>query len=96
MARYYSNSFTDVEKQAAINLFLGVYCPEVHHARTVLWNLESDKFLHFPELKTGMMCRSVSMTQSYTCCTYCTTAPLYLRLCCTLTEGRNDVHVHGL
>lgn len=57
VARYYSNSFTDAEKQAAINLFLGVYCPEQHHSRTMLWNLESDKYLHFPELKTGMMYR---------------------------------------
>jgi hypothetical protein len=38
--RYYSNSFTDAEKQAAMNLFLGIYDPALHQ------RLESDYFLH--------------------------------------------------
>ncbi|KAI8914440.1 polyphosphoinositide phosphatase [Gorgonomyces haynaldii] len=42
--RYYSNSFTDAEKQAAMNLFLGIYQPKkslVH-----LWDLPTDFYLH--------------------------------------------------
>ncbi|KNC49343.1 SacI domain-containing protein [Thecamonas trahens ATCC 50062] len=42
--RYYSNSFTDAEKQEATNLFLGLYVPlpEKKH----LWALETDFYLH--------------------------------------------------
>lgn len=42
--RYYSNSFTDAEKQAAMNLFLGLYDPSV--ASQPLWDLPTDFFLH--------------------------------------------------
>jgi phosphatidylinositol 3,5-bisphosphate 5-phosphatase len=42
--RYYSNSFTDAEKQDAINLFLGVYKPE--HGKPPLWDLPTDFYLH--------------------------------------------------
>lgn len=46
--RYYRNSFTDAEKQQAINLFLGVYVPSEMHWATPLWVLESDYHLHNP------------------------------------------------
>ena len=48
VARYYSNSFTDAEKQAAINVFLGIFVP--HDGEPDLWSLESDYFLHFKEV----------------------------------------------
>jgi hypothetical protein len=42
--RYYSNSFTDAEKQHAINLFLGYY---VAKDNTIdLWDLSSDFYMH--------------------------------------------------
>ncbi|KND03050.1 phosphatidylinositol-3,5-bisphosphate 5-phosphatase [Spizellomyces punctatus DAOM BR117] len=43
--RYYSNSFTDAEKQDAINLFLGHYVPTAN-SNTPLWELVSDYYLH--------------------------------------------------
>lgn len=43
--RYYSNSFTDVEKQAAMNLFLGVYVPWIPN-QLPLWDLTTDFYLH--------------------------------------------------
>ena len=42
--RYYSNSFTDSEKQDAINLFLGNYVPGQHKIQ--LWDLLTDFHLH--------------------------------------------------
>lgn len=42
--RYYSNSFTDAEKQDAMNLFLGVYVPRTDHPP--LWELTTDFYLH--------------------------------------------------
>lgn len=44
MRRYYSNSFTDYEKQSAINLFLGNFVS--HQGKPTLWELENDFFLH--------------------------------------------------
>jgi hypothetical protein len=46
--RYYSNSFTDAEKQDSINLFLGNYIPWIQAPRDGLhlWELESDYYLH--------------------------------------------------
>lgn len=44
MKRYYSNSFTDAEKQDSINLFLGNFIP--YHQKGALWDLESDYHLH--------------------------------------------------
>ncbi|EGD78203.1 hypothetical protein PTSG_09081 [Salpingoeca rosetta] len=44
VARYYSNSFTDTDKQMAINLFLGKYRPTA--STTPLWLLDNDKLLH--------------------------------------------------
>lgn len=42
--RYYSNTFSDSDKQNAINLFLGVYSPTC--CRYPLWELPSDHLLH--------------------------------------------------
>ncbi|OQV11833.1 Polyphosphoinositide phosphatase [Hypsibius exemplaris] len=47
ISRYYSNTFSDFEKQAAINLFLGVFEPAALH-RVHLWDLQTDYFLHHP------------------------------------------------
>ncbi|KAJ3287826.1 phosphatidylinositol-3,5-bisphosphate 5-phosphatase [Rhizoclosmatium sp. JEL0117] len=42
--RYYSNSFTDAEKQYAINLFLGNFRPTPNGPK--IWDLPSDYYLH--------------------------------------------------
>jgi hypothetical protein len=46
--RYYSNSFTDAEKQDSINLFLGVFIPhrDVKSNGEHLWDIESDLLFH--------------------------------------------------
>ncbi|CAJ0927665.1 unnamed protein product, partial [Mesorhabditis belari] len=46
LSRYYSNTFGDYDKQAAINLFLGIYRPQIT-CQTSLWDLSSDYYLHF-------------------------------------------------
>ncbi|KAJ0085137.1 hypothetical protein Patl1_07187 [Pistacia atlantica] len=43
--RYYSNAYTDGEKQDAINLFLGYLKPQ--EGKPALWELDSDYYLHF-------------------------------------------------
>lgn len=43
--RYYSNSFTDAEKQDAINLFLGHFVPN-EQGHPSLWDLITDYYLH--------------------------------------------------
>ncbi|ERN03229.1 phosphoinositide phosphatase SAC1 isoform X2 [Amborella trichopoda] len=42
--RYYSNAYTDGEKQDAINLFLGYFQPQ--EGKPALWDLDSDYYLH--------------------------------------------------
>ncbi|CAN7042906.1 unnamed protein product [Brassica oleracea var. botrytis] len=42
--RYYSNTYTDGEKQDAINLFLGYIQPQ--DGKPALWELDSDYYLH--------------------------------------------------
>nr|GEV70849.1 phosphoinositide phosphatase SAC1 [Tanacetum cinerariifolium] len=42
--RYYSNAYTDGEKQDAINLFLGYFQPK--DGKPALWELDSDYYLH--------------------------------------------------
>ncbi|GAQ79856.1 Sac domain-containing Phosphoinositide Phosphatase [Klebsormidium nitens] len=42
--RYYSNAYTDAEKQDAINLFLGHFVPEEN--KPALWELDNDYYLH--------------------------------------------------
>lgn len=43
--RFYSNAYTDADKQMAINLFLGNFIPE--KGRPALWELDTDNYLHF-------------------------------------------------
>ncbi|XP_014670628.1 PREDICTED: polyphosphoinositide phosphatase-like isoform X2 [Priapulus caudatus] len=47
LSRYYSNTFSDADKQSAINLFLGVYRPE--KGKPNLWDLPTEYYLHHPE-----------------------------------------------
>lgn len=49
--RYYSNSFTDMAKQDAINIFLGHFVPKERHPP--LWELENDYYLHNFEVRNG-------------------------------------------
>ncbi|GFS32318.1 phosphoinositide phosphatase family protein [Actinidia rufa] len=42
--RYYRNTYTDGEKQDAINLFLGYFQPQ--EGKPALWELDSDYYLH--------------------------------------------------
>ncbi|BFZ10295.1 hypothetical protein BsWGS_13334 [Bradybaena similaris] len=44
LSRYYSNAFSDVEKQQAFNLFLGVFVPM--EGQPNLWDLLTDYYLH--------------------------------------------------
>ncbi|XP_013410779.1 polyphosphoinositide phosphatase-like, partial [Lingula anatina] len=44
LSRYYSNTFSDNEKQNAINVFLGVFQPQKGHA--AIWDLSTDYYLH--------------------------------------------------
>lgn len=49
LSRYYSNTFSDADKQNAINLFLGVYVP--HNKPRLMpdiWDLATDFYLHNP------------------------------------------------
>ena len=47
IVRHYHNSFQDVSKQDAINLFLGLYRPWERGRQTgELWDLQSDYYLH--------------------------------------------------
>jgi hypothetical protein len=49
ISRYYSNAFSDADKQNAINLFLGVYKPFLMHS-VPIWELTTDIYLHDPYL----------------------------------------------
>ncbi|XP_054811658.1 phosphatidylinositol-3-phosphatase SAC1 isoform X2 [Prosopis cineraria] len=44
ITRYYNNTYTDGEKQDAINLFLGYFQPR--DGKPALWELDSDYYLH--------------------------------------------------
>lgn len=48
ITRHYSNSFHDIEKQASVNLFLGIYKP-LKHPR--LWDFDSDSWVHHRPLR---------------------------------------------
>ena len=62
LRRLYANTYTDAEKQDAINLLLGNFVP--HAGTGHIWDLESDIYLHttgargfvLPRLKT-LRCR---------------------------------------
>ena len=44
LRRFYSNTYTDAEKQDALNLFLGNYIPLP--GQPAIWDLDSDYYLH--------------------------------------------------
>lgn len=44
LSRYYSNTFSDQEKQHTINLFLGLFIPE--EGKPQIWELFTDYYLH--------------------------------------------------
>ncbi|KAG9432803.1 polyphosphoinositide phosphatase isoform X1 [Apis mellifera carnica] len=44
LSRYYSNTFSDQEKQHTINLFLGLFIPE--EGKPPIWELLTDYYLH--------------------------------------------------
>ncbi|XP_065648224.1 polyphosphoinositide phosphatase isoform X2 [Hydra vulgaris] len=44
VSRYYSNAFTDTDKQQAINLFLGTYTP--NEKLPNIWDMVTDYYLH--------------------------------------------------
>nr|XP_033338065.1 polyphosphoinositide phosphatase isoform X2 [Megalopta genalis] len=44
LSRYYSNTFSDQEKQHTINLFLGLFIPE--EGKPPIWELVTDYYLH--------------------------------------------------
>ncbi|KAJ3203351.1 phosphatidylinositol-3,5-bisphosphate 5-phosphatase, partial [Dinochytrium kinnereticum] len=56
--RYYNNSFTDAEKQSAINLFLGNY--NFREGDPHLWEIQNDYYLH------NLGPKQVSRHRSYT------------------------------
>ncbi|KAL0351327.1 UNVERIFIED_CONTAM: Phosphoinositide phosphatase SAC1 [Sesamum calycinum] len=51
--RYYSNAYTDGEKQDAINLFLGYFQPQ--EGKPALWELDSDYYLHVSGIGDDIM-----------------------------------------
>nr|XP_002125633.1 polyphosphoinositide phosphatase [Ciona intestinalis] len=44
LSRYYTNTFSDADKQSAINLFLGVFRPQT--SESPMWELPTDHYLH--------------------------------------------------
>ncbi|XP_055682057.1 polyphosphoinositide phosphatase [Lutzomyia longipalpis] len=48
LSRYYSNTFSDTEKQHSINLFLGYYVPHENDSKqnSAIWELPSDYYMH--------------------------------------------------
>lgn len=44
LSRYYSNTFSDAEKQNAINLFLGLFIPD--ETKPQIWEYTSDYYFH--------------------------------------------------
>lgn len=51
LSRYYSNTFSDAEKQNTINLFLGLFVPDEN--RPQIWDYTSDYYFHFKPLNRG-------------------------------------------
>ncbi|EDV57744.1 polyphosphoinositide phosphatase [Drosophila erecta] len=46
LSRYYSNTFSDTEKQHSINLFLGIYKPSLTKQGPPIWELQTDYDMH--------------------------------------------------
>lgn len=64
LSRYYSNTFSDQEKQQSINLFLGHFVPyEPHEDGENLWDITNDYQLHNPIESYG--CSEKPLTMWY-------------------------------
>ncbi|XP_076064117.1 polyphosphoinositide phosphatase FIG4 [Oratosquilla oratoria] len=61
LSRYYSNTFSDTEKQNAINLFLGLYI--ANKAPVPIWELTTDYHLHHSLARGEKPCHSGSSSQ---------------------------------
>lgn len=53
LSRYYSNTFSDSEKQHTINIFLGIFIPD--RTKPPIWDMQTDYYLHqqFPNDKNN-------------------------------------------
>ncbi|KAK3098640.1 hypothetical protein FSP39_021482 [Pinctada imbricata] len=58
LSRYYSNTFSDLEKQQATNIFLGLYVPV--EGKLNIWELPTDYYLHNKDIIgiLGYLCKS--------------------------------------
>ncbi|XP_043543054.1 polyphosphoinositide phosphatase isoform X2 [Chiloscyllium plagiosum] len=63
LSRYYSNAFSDADRQDAINLFLGVFQPS--EGKFHLWELPTDYYLHHKNTME-LLCPKRSYTHWWT------------------------------
>uniref|UniRef100_A0A182XFD2 SAC domain-containing protein n=1 Tax=Anopheles quadriannulatus TaxID=34691 RepID=A0A182XFD2_ANOQN len=65
LSRYYSNTFSDTEKQHSINLFLGYYIPSKAEVNKTLhiWDLETDFYIHNSRFDEIRQISSIPLTQ---------------------------------
>lgn len=61
LSRYYSNAFSDADKQNAINLFLGIFVPDENKPN--VWELATDYYLHHLPAAGQIACHRRSYTQ---------------------------------
>lgn len=61
LSRYYSNTFSDAEKQHTMNLFLGLFVPDEN--KPPIWELMTDYYLHHPEALGQKKVRRVPRSQ---------------------------------
>jgi hypothetical protein len=66
LSRYYSNTFSDSDKQNAINLFLGMFEPR--DGQLNIWELVTDFYLHNSVTLTGPKSRNRRYTQWWDLC----------------------------
>ena len=52
LSRYYSNTFSDAEKQMTINLFLGIFVPNENKPQ--IWDFASDYYFHHKPLELNV------------------------------------------
>ncbi|CAH0383130.1 unnamed protein product [Bemisia tabaci] len=61
LSRYYSNTFSDAEKQHAMNLFLGLFVPQP--GTPPIWENATDYYLHHPEAVGNFKRKKSPLTQ---------------------------------
>ncbi|VVC42223.1 Hypothetical protein CINCED_3A001710 [Cinara cedri] len=66
LSRYYSNTFSDTEKQNAINLFLGLFVPNENEP--AIWEQNFDYYLHHLEATTFLSNNQISLTKWWDDC----------------------------